>query len=66
VHAGAATDVAFGHRAAGRAVERLSAAVAAAAMTLTIVWTISGYAYPESPSAWLGELAKRIAVQSAS
>ncbi|HYR32963.1 MAG TPA: hypothetical protein VEQ87_01605 [Burkholderiales bacterium] len=46
--------------------ERLSAAVAAAAMTLTIVWTISGYAYPESPSAWLGELAKRIAVQSAS
>jgi hypothetical protein len=46
--------------------QRLSAAVAAAAMTLTIVWGISGYAYPESPSAWLGEIAKHISAQSAS
>jgi hypothetical protein len=46
--------------------ERLSAGVAAVVMTVSIVWAISGYAYPGSPSAWLGQVAKRISVQSSS
>jgi hypothetical protein len=37
----------------------MSAAIAAVAMSLTIVWAISGYAYPEAPAAWFGEIAAK-------
>jgi hypothetical protein len=36
--------------------QRVSAAIAAAAVTLSIVWGIAGYAYPDAPAAWLDQL----------
>ena len=42
-------------------IQRLGAAIAAVAMTLSIVWMISGYAYPQMPAAWLDQLAKKAA-----
>jgi len=38
--------------------QRISAAIAAAAVTLSIVWGIAGYAYPDAPAAWLDQLVK--------
>ena len=38
--------------------QRMTAAVAALAVTLTIVWSIAGYAYPDSPVAWFDLLAR--------
>jgi hypothetical protein len=40
-------------------IQQVSAAIAAMAVTLSIVWAISGYAYPEAPSAWPSEIAKK-------
>jgi hypothetical protein len=47
-------------------VERVSAAVVALAITSSIVWAISGYAYPGSPSSWLGQVAIKAPLQSGS
>jgi hypothetical protein len=38
--------------------QRMTAAVAAVAVTLSIVWSIAGYAYPDSPVAWFDLLAR--------
>jgi len=38
--------------------QRASAAIAALAVTLSIVWSIAGYAYPDAPAAWFDLLAK--------
>jgi hypothetical protein len=38
--------------------QRMSAAIAAVAVTLSIVWSIAGYAYPDSPAAWFDLLAR--------
>jgi hypothetical protein len=38
--------------------QRMTAAVAAIAVTLSIVWSIAGYAYPDSPVAWFDLLAR--------
>ena len=46
--------------------QRLSAAIAAVAMSLTIVWAISGYAYPEASAAWFGEIAKMVSLPTRS
>ena len=46
--------------------ERLSAAIAAVAVSLSIVWAISGYAYPEAPAAWLDQMAKKMSQPSRS
>ncbi|HYL23434.1 MAG TPA: hypothetical protein VEV21_03485 [Burkholderiales bacterium] len=37
--------------------QRVSATIAALAMTFSIVWGISGYAYPDLSSGSLGQLA---------
>jgi hypothetical protein len=42
--------------------QRVSAAAAALAMTFSIVWGISGYAYPDVASGSLGQLAKQSVV----
>jgi hypothetical protein len=39
--------------------QRVSAAIAALAVSLSIVWSIAGYAYPEAPGAWFGQMAKK-------
>jgi hypothetical protein len=39
--------------------QRVSAAIAALAVSLSIVWSIAGYAYPEAPAAWFGQMAKK-------
>jgi hypothetical protein len=44
--------------------ERVIASIAASAITLSVVWTIAGYAYPQAPSPF-GQLAKA-SVQSRS
>ena len=38
--------------------QRVTAAVAAIAVTLSIVWSIAGYAYPDAPVAWFDLLAR--------
>ena len=38
--------------------QRVTAAVTALAVTLSIVWSIAGYAYPDSPVAWFDLLAR--------
>jgi hypothetical protein len=40
--------------------QRTTAAVAAVAVTLSIVWSIAGYAYPDSPVAWFDLLARTV------
>jgi hypothetical protein len=40
--------------------ERVSAAIAAVAVSLSIVWAISGYAYPEASASWLDLMAKKM------
>ena len=37
--------------------ERIIAGLAAFAITLSVVWAIAGYAYPQAPS-WFGQLVK--------
>jgi hypothetical protein len=44
--------------------QRVSAAVAALAMTFLIVWGISGYAYPDLSSSSLGELASGSVIEA--
>lgn len=39
-------------------IQRVTAALAAIAVTLSIVWSIAGYAYPDSPVAWFDLLAR--------
>ena len=46
--------------------QRASAAIAAVAVSLSIVWSIAGYAYPDAPSAWFGQMAKKTSVPSRS
>jgi hypothetical protein len=46
--------------------ERVSAAIAAVAVSVSIVWAISGYAYPEAPSALLDQIAKKMSLPSRS
>jgi hypothetical protein len=46
--------------------ERVSAAIAAVAVSVSIVWAISGYAYPEAPSALFGQIAKKMSQSSRS
>ena len=46
--------------------ERVSAAIAAVAVSVSIVWAISGYAYPEVPSAVLDQIAKKMSQPSRS
>ena len=46
--------------------ERVSAAIAAIAVSLSIVWAIAGYAYPEAPTAWLDQMAKKMSQPSRS
>jgi len=38
--------------------QRVTAAVAAIAVTLSIVWSIAGYAYPDAPVAWFDLFAR--------
>ena len=38
--------------------QRVSAAITALAVTLSIVWSIAGYAYPDSPVAWFDLFAR--------
>ena len=38
--------------------QRVSAAIAAIAVTLSIVWSIAGYAYPDAPAAWFDLFAR--------
>ena len=38
--------------------QRMTAAVMAIAVTLSVVWSIAGYAYPDSPVAWFDLLAR--------
>jgi hypothetical protein len=40
--------------------QRMTAAVAAIAVTLSIVWSIAGYAYPDAPVAWFDLLARTV------
>jgi hypothetical protein len=47
-------------------VDRVSAAIVPATMTLSLVWAMSDYAYPGSPASWLGQMAKRTTLQSGS
>ncbi len=42
--------------------QRVTAAIAAVAVSFSIVWGISGYAYPDLSSASLGRLAKETVV----
>lgn len=46
--------------------ERVSAAIAAVAVSLSIVWAISGYAYPEASATWLDLMAKKMSQPSRS
>jgi hypothetical protein len=46
--------------------QRVSAAVAAVAVSLSIVWSIAGYAYPDAPSSWFGQVAKKTSLPSRS
>ena len=46
--------------------QRASAAIAAVAVSLSIVWSIAGYAYPDAPSAGFGQMAKKTSVPSRS
>jgi hypothetical protein len=39
--------------------QRVSAAIAAVAVSFSIVWAISGYAYPDVSPASLGQMAKK-------
>lgn len=43
--------------------QRISAAIAAVALSFSIVWLLSDYAYPESSSAGLGEMAQKALLQ---
>jgi hypothetical protein len=47
-------------------IQRVSAAIAATAVTLSIVWSIAGYAYPELPASWLGQMATKAPLKSGS
>ena len=38
--------------------QRACAAIAALAVTLSIVWSIAGYAYPDAPAAWFDLFAR--------
>jgi hypothetical protein len=38
--------------------QRVCAAIAALTVTLSIVWSIAGYAYPDMPAAWFDLLAR--------
>jgi len=46
--------------------ERVSAAIAALTVSLSIVWAISGYAYPEAPASLLDQIAKKMSQPSRS
>lgn len=41
-------------------IQRMTAAITAFAVTLSIVWSIAGYAYPDSPVAWFDLLARSV------
>lgn len=43
--------------------QRVSAAMAAVAVSFSIVWAISGYAYPDVAPAWVGQLTKENALR---
>ena len=45
--------------------QRVSAAIAALAVTLSLVWSIAGYAYPDAPAAWFALPAARVYLPSA-
>jgi hypothetical protein len=47
-------------------IERVSAAIAATAITLSIVGSIAGYAYPELPTSWQGQMATKAPLKSGS
>ena len=47
-------------------VERVSAGIVALAITSSIVFAISGYAYPEAPSSLPGQIATKAPLQSGS
>ena len=38
--------------------QRAFAAIAAVTVTLSIVWSMAGYAYPDAPAAWFDLLAR--------
>jgi len=43
--------------------QRMSAAIAAVAVSFSIVWLLSDYAYPNLSSAGLGEMAQKALLQ---